>query len=92
MVNTLPVLMCGPEIVRMKVAEDRSGLSAKTITRWCVSDGIGRRSSKSAPWEISMLALEAKRYGDQEALEAMRRGDFKTPIVRRYIEHLGLAL
>ncbi|MBB3936551.1 hypothetical protein [Aureimonas phyllosphaerae] len=88
----LPVLMRGPEIVAMKVAAELTGLSTKTLTRWCVSDGIGRRSSKAAPWEISVIALEAKRSGDQAALEALRRGDFGSPLVRRYVDHLGLDL
>jgi hypothetical protein len=78
------------EVISLKEAAYRSGRSEKTISRWCVSDGIGRRSSPSAPWEISAVALEAKRYGDQAALDALRRGEFSANAVLRYVELLGL--
>ncbi|KQT53676.1 hypothetical protein ASG43_17725 [Aureimonas sp. Leaf454] len=88
--HNTPVLMRDAEVISLKEAAYRSGRSEKTISRWCVSDGIGRRSSPSAPWEISAVALEAKRYGDQAALEALRRGEFGADTVRRYVELLGL--
>ncbi|WAJ30611.1 hypothetical protein [Antarcticirhabdus aurantiaca] len=86
----LPVLMRDAEVISLKEACFRSGRSEKTIARWCRRDGIGRRAEPSAPWEISAVALEAKRYGDTEAIEALRRGEFSCERVRRYAEHLGL--
>lgn len=85
-----PVLMRDGEVIGLKEAAFRAGKSEKTISRWCLSDGIGRRPSPTAAWEISALALEAKRYGDAAAIDDLRRGDFATPRVRRYAEHLGL--
>lgn len=88
--GTIPVLMRDAEVISLKEAAYRSGRSEKTISRWCISDGIGRRSSPSAPWEISAIALEAKRYGDQPAIEALRRGEFEAVEVKRYVGLLGL--
>ena len=86
----LPVLMRDAEIITLKEAVFRTGKCEKTIARWCRKDGIGRRSEPSAPWEISAVALDAKRYGDQEAIEDLRRGDFASERVRRYVGCLGL--
>ncbi|UHD45527.1 hypothetical protein LUX29_21480 [Aureimonas altamirensis] len=86
----LPVLMRDCEVINVKSAMHRTGRSAKTIVRWCHQDGIGRRSEPGAPWEISAVALEAKRYGDMDAIEALRQGRFEEPRVRRYVEHLGI--
>lgn len=89
-VRPLPVLMRLADVICLKEAVHRTGLNEKTLRRWCVGDGIGRRAAHGAPWEISALALEAKRYGDAEALEDLRRGDFGSERVRRYVDHLGL--
>lgn len=86
----LPVLMRPAEIIGLKEAAFRAGKNEKTIRRWCKEDGIGRRTSMGAPWEISAVALEAKRYGDGAALDALRRGDFSAEPVRRYADLLGL--
>lgn len=86
----VPVLMRSGEVISLKEAVFRTGKSEKTVRRWCAADGIGRRSSPTASWEISALALEAKQYGDEEALADLRRGDFSSPRVRRYSELLGL--
>lgn len=87
----LPVLMRDGEIITLKEAVYRTGRSARTISRWCRKDGIGRRAEPTAAWEISAIALEAKRYGDAEAIEALRRGDFVSSAVTRYAALLGLA-
>lgn len=87
----LPVLMRPEEIISLKEAVYRTGKNEKTIRRWCIEDGIGRRTSKGAPWEISAVALEAKRYGDVEALEEMRQSPLPTAgQVTRYLISLGL--
>ena len=91
-VNALPVLMRPGEVISLKEAVYRTGRNEKTIARWCRQDGIGRRAEPGAPWEISAIALEAKLYGDVEAVEDLRRGRFASPRVRRYVEHLGLDL
>jgi hypothetical protein len=88
--HVLPVLMRDGDVISLKEAAFRTSKSEKTISRWCRKDGIGRRSEPTAPWEVSALALEAKRYGDDEAIDDLRRGDFGSPRVRRYVEHLGL--
>lgn len=88
--SVVPVLMRPGEIISLKEAAYRTGRNEKTIRRWCKQDGIGRRSSPGAPWEISALALEAKRYGDQAALEGLRRGHFAASSVMRYALILGL--
>ncbi|MEF2551322.1 hypothetical protein VQ042_08080 [Aurantimonas sp. A2-1-M11] len=87
----LPVLMRPGEIISLKEAVYRTGKSEKTISRWCRADGIGRRTSPTSSWEISAVALEAKLYGDGQAIEELRRGNFEAQRVRRYAEHLGLA-
>lgn len=86
-----PVLMRDGEVISLKEAAHRTGKNEKTIRRWCVEDGIGRRASSGAPWEISALALEAKRYGDGEALDALRCGKFEASCVHRYAVAIGLA-
>lgn len=89
--SVLPVLMRPGEIISLKEAVFRTGKNEKTIRRWCKEDGIGRRASPGAPWEISVLALEAKRYGDLEALAHLRVGDFKRASVARYAYIIGAA-
>nr|BAT30100.1 hypothetical protein [Aureimonas sp. AU22] len=86
-----PVLMRPEEIISLKEAAYRTGKNEKTIRRWCKEDGIGRRSSLGAPWEISAVALEAKRYGDREALDLLREGHRDSPIVTRYFLSLGIS-
>ena len=86
----LPVLMRPGEVISLKEAVYRTGKSEKTLRRWCKEAGIGRRSGRSARWEISVLALEAKQYGDEGALEDMRQGLFGSTRVARYSRILGL--
>lgn len=86
-----PVLMRPEETITLKEAVYRSGMHEKTLRRWCVEDGIGRRTSPGAPWQISAVALEAKRYGDQEALDLLRTGKRESPVVGRYLRLLGIS-
>lgn len=90
--KVVPVLMRDAEVISLKEACFRTGRSAKTIRRWCQKDGIGRRSEPTAPWEISAVALEAKRYGDDGAIVKLQQGKFHSEEVKRYIEFLGLTI
>ncbi|WP_210209619.1 hypothetical protein [Aureimonas flava] len=90
MPHVLPVLMRPEEIIDLKEAVYRTGKNEKTIRRWCKEDGIGRRTSPGAPWEISAVALEAKRYGDVEALEELRVNSGRTANSARYRAMLGM--
>lgn len=90
MTVVLPVLMRDRDVISLKEAVFRTGRSEKTIRRWCRDHGIGRRAEPTAPWEISAVALEAKRYGDEAAIEDLRRGAFSSSRVARYVEQLGL--
>lgn len=84
------VLMHRDEVIPLKRAMDHSGKSEPTIRRWCRAYGIARQSGRSAPLEISILGLEMVLHADFEALEALRAGDRASPLVRRYVDHLGL--
>ncbi|WP_246191284.1 hypothetical protein [Aureimonas leprariae] len=90
MSGVVPVLMRDAEVIDIKEAMFRIGRSDKTIRRWCKEDGIGRRTGPCAPWQISAIALEAKRYGDKAAIDDLRQGAFSSPRVVRYAEQLGL--
>lgn len=86
---TLPVLMRPEEVISLKEAVYRTGRNEKTIRRWCKEDGIGRRSEPGAAWEISVVALEAKRYGDLRAISDLQNGYRSSPSVLRYLHALG---
>lgn len=88
--SVVPVLMRNEEVISLKEAMFRTGNSEKTIRRWCKKDGIGRQTTPGAPWQISAVALEAKRYGDETALVALRQGNFTSDDIRRYLIALGL--
>lgn len=85
-----PILMHRDEVIPLKRAMKHSGKSEPTIRRWCRAYGIARQASRNAPLEISILALEMVLHADFEALEVLRAGDRASPLVRRYVEHLGL--
>ena len=89
-VKPLPVLMRRDEVIALKRAVVHSGKSEATIRRWCKAHGIARQSGPAAPLEISLLALEMVLHADLEALELLRNGERSNPIVRRYVDHLGL--
>lgn len=85
-----PVLMKPDEITTLKQAAARAGLSIDTIKRLCRKHGISRQSGPSSRMQISRLGLEMVLHDDMPALEALRRGRRDDPLVRRYIDHLGL--
>ena len=86
-----PIL--GPQIewIRLKEALAYTGRSDRTLRSWCRDYGIGRQSSKGAPIEISLPALELVMAGDFEALEYLRAGNRSHPRVLRVLLYLGLA-
>jgi hypothetical protein len=85
-----PILGPKAEWIRLKEAIDYSGRSDRTLRYWCREHGIGRQSSKGAPIEISLPALEMVIAGDLEALEYFRAGDRAHPRVLRVLAYLGL--
>lgn len=85
-----PVFIRKGEEIGMKKAEDMTGLSAKTIKRWCHEYGIGAHSCASAPWRISAPALMMVVHGDIRALELLRQGQRDHPRVARFFDELGL--
>ncbi len=85
-----PILIRKDEAIGMKQAEDMTGLSAKTIKRWCKELGIGVHSCSSAPWRISAPALMMVLHGDICALELLRLGNRGHARVARYFDELGV--
>jgi hypothetical protein len=85
-----PILMRKGETIGMKQAEDKTGLSAKTIKRWCKEFGIGVHSCSSASWRISAPALLMVLHGDICALELLRSGNRTHARVARYYDELGI--
>jgi hypothetical protein len=57
----------------MKEAVDITGKSQRTLRRWCIEDGIGRRIA-GRQWLISLPALYMRIEGDDEALIGYRDG------------------
>lgn len=91
MSGVVPVLMQPWDCIGIKAAALRARRDDKTIRRWFVRHGIGRRAGPRSPIEISAPALEMVLHGDMEALERLRVGDRSSPAVRRYLDFLGLA-
>lgn len=84
------VLMKRDEIVNLKRAADYAGRSVDTVRRWAHDFGIGRQAGPSAPLEISVVALEMVLHGDFPALEDLRAGHRESPLVKRYLDFLGI--
>lgn len=87
-----PILIRKGDAIGMKQAEDMTGLSSKTIKRWCLDLGIGAHSCSSAPWRISAPALMMVLHGDIRALELLRQGKRDHPRVSRFFDDLGIPL
>ncbi|CUX31916.1 hypothetical protein [Agrobacterium genomosp. 13] len=88
--KAFPVPMAEAEIISLKEARRRSGKDIKTIKRWCISHGIGRRPGNSGPWQISGPALEMYLNGDMEAIEILRMNDRLHPRLIKHFSRLGL--
>lgn len=85
------VFMERGDVVNIDRAVLFSGKDDRTIRRWCVRFGIGRKSSPGAPWEISAPALLMVMQGDHIALEMLRNDDRESRRVVRYFDRLGLS-
>lgn len=90
--KVVPVLMRAGDIVTLQHAMHTSGKSESTIRRLCKRHGIARQTCRSAPLEISAPGLEMVLHGDFPALEKLSAGDRFAPEVRRYFDHLGIAV
>lgn len=88
--KAFPVPMAEAEIISLKEARRRSGKDIKTIKRWCISHGIGRRPGNSGPWQISAPALIMYLNGDMDALEIFRSNDRLHPRLVKHFVRLGL--
>ena len=85
------ILMRPDEIVGLKRAALHAGRSVDTIRRWSRHYGIARQAGPGAPLEVSLLALEMVLHSDFDALEELRAGRRGSPLVVRFLDHLGLA-
>ena len=85
-----PVLMKPDDATNIARAAYSVGVSEKTVRRWFKSYRIGRQSSRSAPIQISLPATHMVAAGDIEALELLRAGERNHPVVRRYLDFLGI--
>jgi hypothetical protein len=86
----VPVPMLPDEIIDIKEAAFRACSSAKTIRGWCKRYGIGRQATQASPIQVSAIALEMRMCGDDGALELLRRNDRGHPMVRFYIDRVGV--
>jgi hypothetical protein len=78
------------ESVTIEQAASTSGKTPRTMRRWCIEHGIGRRIGGT--WRVSKVALAMLLEGDHEALAAYRddgvRAQFEP--VARYFRRAGL--
>ena len=77
-------------ITAVQQAAALAGVTPRTMRRWCVEHGIGRRIG--GIWRVSRIALAMWTEGDIEALAAYRddgvRGQLEA--VARYFRRAGL--
>jgi len=90
MPSALPFLMLPDEALKLKAAQDRTGLSIPALRRINRKHRIGRQTSACATLELSYPALVMIQHGDIIALEKLRCGQRADPDVRRYFDLLGL--
>lgn len=86
----LPVPMWRMDILTLQQAAHEGRVSEKTIKRLCREQGIGRRSSRGGPYQVSAPALQMALADDREALELLRDGRRDAPEVIRYLRSLQL--
>lgn len=87
----LPVPMWRMDILTLQQAAHEAKCSEKTIVRLCREQGIGRRSARGGPYQISAPALQMALANDSKALEMLRQGQRDAPEVMRYLRSLQLA-
>jgi hypothetical protein len=78
------------EGLTLKEASTAAGRSERTIRRWCIDKGIGRRVADGT-WTVSKVALLMLLEGDDEALFSYLHGARgKYPPVAPYFERTEL--
>lgn len=85
-----PVPISQDEIINVKQAAFKAGVSEKQIRKWCRLYGIGRQATPSSPMQISIVALEMRMNGDDEALELLRQNNRTHPLVALYADRVGI--
>jgi hypothetical protein len=91
--RAIPVLTRVSELIGLTEAIDlidRSKRLLNAIARWCRQSGTSCYAEPLAPWQISAVALEAKQYEADDALDDLCGRDFSMQRVRRHVERLGL--
>lgn len=86
----LPVPMWRMDILTLQQAAHEAKCHERTIVRLCHEQGIGRRSSRGGPYQISAPALQMALANDDVALELLREGRRDAPEVMRYLRSLQL--
>lgn len=86
----LPVPMWRMDILTLQQAAHEGRVSEKTVKRLCREQGVGRRSIRGGPYQVSAPALQMALANDHEALELLREGRRDAPEVIRYLRSLQL--
>jgi hypothetical protein len=88
-----PLLFGRDECINLKRAAAYANRSEKTVRRWVDEFGIGRHAGgPTGRIEVNALALAMLVHGDIPALNRLKSGDRQHPDVRRYADHLGIAV
>lgn len=85
-----PLIVKADDVILMKRAIDRTGLSDKTIRRHFDRYRLGAKAGKNSPLHISLPGLVMVAHGDFQALELLRDGQRGHPRVARYLQDLGI--
>lgn len=88
--NRPPLLIPQDEIIPLKRAVTMTGKSPDTIRGYHRKHCIARQTSRNAPLEISIVALQMVLHDDHEALDLLHLGDRSHPRVVMYRRLLGL--
>lgn len=78
------------EGVTIEEAAACAGRDVRTLRRWCIEHGIGRRIA-GGPWTVSRVALAMLLNGDRRALRLYLAGDRNSSDVSSYFVDAGLA-
>ena len=85
-----PLLIPQDEIISLKRAVAMTGKSPDTIRGFHRRHCIARQTSKNAPLEISIVALQMVLHDDPEALELLHAGERTHPPQVQYRLLVGL--
>jgi hypothetical protein len=84
--TTRPVPLLSGTVISVTKAASIAGVSDDTIRRWAVEYGLGRQpGGHGKRMRISYPALQAFLADDEDALNAIRTGDFQSEIVKPYL-------